>query len=196
MIRAMSALAIGISVTATQVIAEDSIFWKSVGNWDVSIDTSVGYGCFASATWESGTFLRLGFNPEADNFYMLVGNGKWTSLRAGEEYDIQIKFDSKAPWDVSATGFQFNPGELVYLHASSSKFDFIEEFMRHNKMKISYQGKEIDTLRLTGSSRAFKEVIKCQEDADTRGGTVADPFAGSSSSATGSGRKPADPFAD
>jgi len=196
MIRAMSLITLGISLVTTQIVAEDSTFWKTIGNWDISIDNSVGGGCFTSANWESGTFLRLGFHPQNDNFYMLIGNDKWTSLHPGQDYEIQIKFDRKAPWDVAATGFQFDDGETVYLHAQSTKFAFIEEFMRHNKMKIFYQGKEIDQLRLNGSSRAFKEVITCQEAVDMRAASATDPFAGSAPSVTGSGRKSADPAAD
>jgi len=197
MIRAIS-LALGLSVAATQVSAADSVFWKTVGNWDVSIDTSVGQGCFASATWKSGTFLRIGLNPEVDNFYLLIGNEKWSTLRAGQEYDIQIRFDNRAPWDVSANGFQFNDGGTVYLHAASTKDEFIKEFMRLSRMKISFQGKDIDTLRLTGSSRAFKEVLACQDAADKRNES-ADPFAGTSVTTPAppsTGRKSADPFAD
>ena len=180
---------------ATPGVAEDSLLWKTVGDWDVSIDPTIGNGCYTVASWNGGTILRIGLNPQEDNFYMLVGNEKWTSLNDGENYEIEIKFDNKPTWEVSATGLQFNPGEVVYLHAESTKFDFIEEFMRQSAMKISYQGKEIDTLKLTGSSRAFKEVFACQEDVDRRG-VSSDPFANSGDTGQRGGRKSADPFAN
>jgi len=196
MIRTVSILAIALA-WGTPISAQDTVLWKRVGNWDVSIDTTVGNGCFTTSTWNGGTFMRIGLNPEADNFYFLVGNDKWASITPDQEYDIQIKFGNKAAWDVSAIGFQFNPGELTYLLARSTKYDFIEEFMRQSNMRISYDGREIDNLKLTGSSRAFKTVIACQEEADRRSAN-SDPFAGTSKPATApkTGRKSEDPFAN
>lgn len=190
-------LALGISLCTTAAGAQDGIFWKNVGDWEISIDPTIRNGCYAIASWNGGTVLRIGLNPEEDNFYMLIGNEKWTSLQPDQEYEIEIKFDRKPGWDVSTRGLQFNPGETVYLHAESTKFDFIEEFMRQLNMKISYQGKEIDTLKLTGSSRAFKAVLACQKDVDARGvASGSDPFAGSGgASSSRSGRKSEDPFA-
>ncbi len=178
-------------------MAQDAIFWKSVGQWEVSIDPTIGNGCYALASWTGGTVVRIGLNPQADNFYLLIGNDAWSSLEAEKGYELTIRFDRRAPWDVAARGLQFNPGETVYLHAQSTKFDFIEEFMRSNRMKISYDGKEIDTLKLTGSSRAMKEVMACQEEADKRGAGATDPFAsgGSAARSNPTGRK-ADPFAN
>ena len=197
MTRTSILLALAISLGATAAAADDSVLWKNVGDWEISIDTTINNGCYAVASWNGGTVMRIGLNPQEDNFYMLIGNDKWTSLKPDQDYEIQIKFDNKAPWDVAAQGLQFNPGETVYLHAESTKFDFIEEFMRLSNMKISYQGKEIDTLKLTGSSRAFKAVIACQEEVDARGGVSgSDPFSGSSSPpAARTGRKSEDPFA-
>lgn len=197
MTRTSILLTLGISLGATAAAADDSVLWKNVGDWEISIDTTLSNGCYAVASWNGGTVLRIGLNPTEDNFYMLIGNDKWTSLKPEQDYEIEIRFDSKPPWDVAAQGLQFNPGETVYLHAQSTKFDFIEEFMRQSNMKISYQGKEIDTLKLTGSSRAFKAVIACQEEVDARGvADDSDPFAGSSDTPSGrTGRKSEDPFA-
>ena len=188
-------LLVSAALAASPVAAQEAVFWKSVGNWDVSIDTTISNGCYAIATWNGGTVLRIGLNPLEENFYLLVGNEKWASLESGQEYDISIKFGAKAAWDVAARGLQFSPEDVVYLHAESTKFEFIEEFMRQSSMKISYQNKEIDTLKLTGSSRAFKEVMACQQEVDKRGtANTSDPFAGSSSR-SGSGKKSEDPFA-
>lgn len=182
------------AMTALAAPAQDAVFWKSVGNWEVSIDPTVGNGCYALASWNGGTVLRIGLNPPEDNFYVLIGNDAWTSLEAKAGYELTIRFDRRAPWDMLAQGLQFNPGEKVYLHAKSSNFEFVEEFMRSNRMKVSYNGKEIETLRLTGSNRAMQEVVACQDVADMRGASTADPFA-EGSAVNPTGRK-TDPFAD
>jgi len=185
-------LAMGVWLTPIGAPAQDAIFWKTVGDWEISIDTTIGNGCYALASWKGGAVLRIGLNPAEDNFYMLLGNDNWASLEPEQSYDIEIKFGNKPAWEVAARGLQFNPGETVYLHAQSTKFDFIEEFMRQSKMVVTYNGNEIENLSLRGSSRAFKSVIACQEEVDA-GALVDDPFAGSGST---SGRKSADPFSN
>ncbi|MCP3972159.1 MAG: hypothetical protein GY717_17915 [Rhodobacteraceae bacterium] len=196
--RALSLLVLGISLAASGVTAQDAVFWKSVGNWDVSIDPTIGNGCYALVSWDGGTTLRIGRNPEVQNFYLLIGNKKWSSLRADKSYEISIRFGNRSPWEVSANGFQFNPGEMVYLHAQSTKMGFIREFQRALNMRISYDGNEIDNLKLVGSRKAWDAVEQCQREVAARGtGNLDDPFAGSGSPNTsGSGRKKEDPFAD
>ena len=182
--RPLTILGMAITLAGAPAAAQDPNFWKKVGDWEISIDPTIQNGCYAVGTWDGGTVLRIGLNPEEDNFYFLIGNDGWASLEPKQPYDIEIQFDNRAPWEVSAQGLQFNPGETVYLHAESTKFDFIEEFMRLSRMKIRYQGEEIDQLKLTGSSRAFKAVMECQEEMKSREpapGT--DPFARSGSAA-------------
>lgn len=161
--------------------AQDNDFWGAVGDWDISVDPTIDNGCYALASWNGGTILRIGRNPQANNFYFLIGNDDWTSLNPEGEYEIQIQFGNRPIWDVSANGFQFNPGETVYLHAQSSKMDFVREFQAALNMRISYNGSEIDNLKLTGSRRAWDEVERCQNAQYNRpktgGGTSNDPFA-------------------
>ena len=170
------ALILGLSLGAMPAAAQDNDLWGTVGDWDISVDPTIGNGCYALASWNGGTVLRIGRNPQKDNFYFLIGNDAWSSLQPEGAYDIQIQFGNRPVWDVSASGLQFNPGETVYLHAQSTKLEFINEFKAALNMKISYNGSEIDNLKLTGSSRAWSEVERCQSQVgNTAPGD--DPFA-------------------
>jgi len=176
-------LALGLSLAAAIPAVAQNTNWGNVGDWEISIDTTIDNGCYAIASWNGGTVLRIGRNPQKQNFYFLIGNDKWTSLRPSEDYDISIQFGTRPVWDVSAKGFQFNPGETVYLHAQSSKMDFIREFKAAANMKISYNGSEIDNLKLNGSSRAWNEVERCQNEMNRKPSnsdpfSSTDPFAG------------------
>lgn len=185
------ALILGLSLggAGAPAAAQDSDLWGTSGDWDISVDPTIGNGCYALASWNGGTVLRIGRNPEKDNFYFLIGNDKWTSLQPEGSYDIQIQFGNRPVWDVSANGFQFGPGETVYLHAQSTKMDFIREFQKALNMKIRYGGEEIDNLKLTGSSRAWSEVERCQAEVANRAPKLDDvatddPFATGSSAST------------
>lgn len=186
------ALALGLACAGAPVAAE-SVNWTQIGEWDIAVDTTIDNGCYALAGWDGGTVLRIGRNPLKENFYMLIGNDSWASLQHGVAYEIQVQFGGQPRWDVSAVGLQFAEGETAYLHAQSTQMEFIEEFQRALNMKISYDGKVIDNLKLTGSRRAWEAVEACQSEVAARGAAASsDPFA---SGAAPSGRKAADPFA-
>jgi len=199
MIKTLALIGMISTIPFNPAAAQESVFWKSVGDWDISIDTTIQDGCYALASWSGGTEVRIGRNPELENFYVLIGNEKWASLTHGGEYDIKIKFGGRPVWDVTARGWQFGEGGTVFLHAQSTKMDFVREFQRALTMKISYDGKEIDTLKLTGSRKAWDAVEACQKEVAARGSAnIDDPFAssGGNKKSTGNGRKTVDPFAD
>lgn len=179
------ALAFGLALSTTPALAED-MAWGTFGNWDVAVDPTLGNGCYASVSWNDGTMLRIGRNPQLDNFYMLLSNESWTSLEDGETYMLEMQFDSRSPWDVSATGYTFYSGGMVYLRAQSAKMDFIHEFQKALAVTVDYNGSEIANLKLNGSSRAWSEVERCQLDADRTAPRMSDdPFAGNDPFASG-----------
>ena len=156
-------LVAGLALSAPAT-AQETVFWGEIGDWDIEVDTTISNGCYAVAEWESGTIVRIGINPETDFYYVLIGNPRWAPIVAEREYALSVQFDSRAPWDVTATGLQFNPGELVYYYAQTQQFDFINEFMRLNRMKISAGPRTLDTLVLRGSRAAFEGVMECQDE--------------------------------
>lgn len=156
-------LAAGLVLSAP-ALAQETVFWGEIGDWDIEVDTTISNGCYAVAEWQSGTIVRIGINPETDFYYVLIGNPRWAPIAPEREYALSVQFDSRPAWDVTATGLQFNPGELVYYYAQTQQFDFIEEFMRLNRMKISAGPRTLDTLVLRGSRAAFEGVMKCQDE--------------------------------
>lgn len=198
MIGRIGCFAAMLALSAGAASAQSSEFWGSVGDWNVSIDTTIENGCFALADWDSGEIMRIGRNPQRNNMYILIGNQKWASLEAGVTYEIKFQIDRRPRWDVKASGFQFNSGETVYLYVPFDQLDFIREFQRGNSFKITYDGSQIANLSLSGSRRAWEEVERCQREVNRR--DPGDPFAtggGSTRPSGGSseGRKSADPFA-
>ena len=151
---------------AAPAAAQDSVFYRDVGDWTVQVDPTISNGCYATASYESGTVFRIGINPETDSYYFLVGNDAWPRLQPDGDYQIRIRFDSRSPYDVSATGLQFNPGELVYYFAQTKIYAFVEDFMARNSMAIIADGRELDKLSLRGTRVAFRAVEECQREMD------------------------------
>ncbi|KMW60693.1 hypothetical protein AIOL_000857 [Candidatus Rhodobacter oscarellae] len=189
MLRKIAGLAIAASAWGLTAEAQDNVFWRSVGNWEISIDPGLSNGCYAVSSWSSGTVLRIGLNPAEDSFYFLIGNEDWASLEDDREYEIKIRFGPQPAWNISARGLRLGdaPGGDVYLHAKSENFDFVEEFMREARMTMFYRQSAVETFVLKGSSRAFQEVRKCQRAVAENGlpgdddlasrDRVVDPFA-------------------
>ncbi len=157
--------------------AQDHIPWKTLANWQISVDTTIQNGCYAVTGWDSGTALRIGLNPAKDSFYLLVGNKTWTQFAPNTPYDIRIKFDSKAAWDITATRLKVYANDATYLHAEGSSYAFLEEFMVQREMKITHNNAPLDRLPLRGSARALQEVIACQKEVDAKGVPTPEPLA-------------------
>src|SRR4051794_4029448 len=88
--------------------AADAVRWGKVSGWDVLVDTTLGNGCFIFTVYDGGTALRLGFDANEDDAYLMVGNQKWASIEHGKDYDIEIRMDRDAPWRATATGVDFD----------------------------------------------------------------------------------------
>lgn len=165
-------LGLSLAVPAFPCLSEEHAGARAVEDWNISIDPSIENGCYALASWEGGTVLRIGLNPAERNFYLLIGNDAWTSLRPDTLREFKLQFDLEPPWEISAPTVQFTPGATVYLLAESEQSAFIEEFMRARQMRITFGGNEMDVLELTGSSRAIRTVAECQKRIEAESGAT------------------------
>ena len=179
-----------IAVISDAVISdlESDKLWKKVGDWDIRVDTSIENSCFAYVSWEPNIYLRIGFEMREAEFYFYLGSDDWKSLEYGKEYELKIEFGSKTPWTVTATGQFVGDGEIVFLYASSTDTEFLDQFKKQRNMRISYLDEQIANLDLKKSYAAFTEVINCQ-NAMNESAASNDPFRQSKPAAI-------DPFAN
>jgi hypothetical protein len=176
---AASAASIACISAAPVVAATDSLRWGKVSGWDILIDTSLGNGCFIYTVYDGGTVLRLGFSPDDDEAYLMVGNMKWGSIEHGKDYDIELRMDRDAPWYATAMGFDFDG--LPMLMAETDDSNFLVDFMKKNSLQVTYKKQIVATLSLKGTFAAISEMLNCQTQVDKYGignrAPVADPFA-------------------
>jgi hypothetical protein len=176
-------LACGVScVAVAPALAQDTLLWRSVGQWQIRVDKSLGYGCFLIGSYTRGTVLRIGIDQQNGNGYVMVGNEAWRSLQVGNQYDLAIRFDSASPWRGRATARTIGSGSMVFLYLSFSRARFLVELARRNNMTIFYQGDVVTTLPLRGTSAAVQEMVRCQRAADIARKNArpqGDPFSGS-----------------
>lgn len=175
-------LACGLSCAwVTGALAQDTILWRAVGQWQIRVDKSLGYGCFLIGSYTRGTVLRIGIDQQNGNGYVLVGNEGWRSLQVGNRYDLALRFDNTAPWRGRATARRIGSSDMVFLYLSFDRSRFLVELARRVNLTIFYNGEVVTSLPLRGTNAAVQEMIQCQRAADIARKTRprGDPFAGS-----------------
>ena len=150
-----------IACSSSNAFSEETAQWDKAGNWDIRVDHTLDYGCFMVAGYEGGTVLRIGWYPPEQTSYVMIGNGNWQSIEAGGTYDIEFQFGDRVPWEAPATGRYMD--DLPVLVFSVSDGDFMQDLAEQSQLKVSYQGEEIDRLKLNDSYKALKSMLECQD---------------------------------
>jgi hypothetical protein len=191
MLRGLLLLACGLNCFAVSgASAQGTLLWRTVGQWQIRVDKSLGYGCFLVGSYTQGTILRIGIDQQSGNGYVMVGNEVWRSLQVGNQYDLALRFDTTSPWRGRATARRIGSGSMVFLYLSFDRARFLVELARRLNMTIFYQGDVVTTLPLRGTNAAVQEMLNCQRVADIARKNErpqGDPFAGPGPAGGGSG---------
>jgi hypothetical protein len=182
MLRKSLLLACGLSCfVSSAASAQETPLWRTVGQWQIRVDASLGYGCFLVGSYTRGTVLRIGIDQQNGNGYVMVGNEAWRSLQVGNQYDLALRFDNNSPWRGRATARRIGNGDMVFLYLSFDRARFLVELARRNNMTIFYQGAVVTQLPLYGTNAAVQEMLNCQRAADAarKNRPQGDPFGGS-----------------
>lgn len=163
--------------------AQDDVspLWKEVGRWDIRVDQTLDYGCFAVLI-ESDEAFRLGVDNLDSTLYAILAKEGWDSIETGKTYDISLEFDSEGAWEISSYGIDFE--SIRGLAFEVSDFLFIEEMMERHRMYVRYNGQQIMQMSMQGSIAALNALDECLEvfDSDSDSNPQnPDPFASSTS---------------
>lgn len=160
-------------VQAVSAKPKAPVFWKKAGGWSVAVDPTIGNGCFLLARFVNDTTFRIGIDSTSDDYYMMVANPKWKSLKTNEKHALKFEFDDQGPWDVSMTVADMG-GEKVLISKFGEK-RFWAEFVKASDLHVRRGDSSVTSISMAGSSQGFAELIKCQEYQNSR--TPTDPFA-------------------
>lgn len=153
----------------------ESDLWKTVSNWSVYVDHTLDESCFLASRFTNNTVFRIGFNMQAPGqYYLVIGNPDWQSLRDGQHYQVNFKFGSESPWDVSAKAIKM--GDSVDLMATFTDDDFWREFVSAPFLSVTKEGKAVTAIRMTSAKEAFDALVECQR-ANNKARKGRDPFA-------------------
>lgn len=161
---------------ATPAHADDVVAWKTVGTWQVLVDTTAGNGCFVT-TFIDSTAVRIGFTPATGTLHFVFANTAWQFFEPGSIYLIEFHLDQRTPWTAQATAFI--SGGVPALAAPANNPELFHDVARSAKLVLRYEQRELARLSLDGSAAALSEMLSCQEAMDDAVPTLApeaDPF--------------------
>jgi len=172
--------------------SEQTVLWKSFQKWTVRSDKGLGYGCYMHANYPNGVGLRFGFDarkPGDISGYVIMMNTEWRSLVPGQQYSVQVKFDSVrnsgwSTWTGVASPMTTGAPALVI---PFTNVDIFIAAAGGTGIHVTYQGKPVIDGNLPGSGQAVAELAACQQAMNAGRSTTPDPFRGSAT-------PPHDPF--
>ena len=139
---------------------------EETGNWAVG---AMPNGCMMQAVSPQGTMLSVWGLAGDDKLGFLLQNRDWDALRDGASYQLKLDFLGVSSLPVEATarreidsdgpGFYFTmqPG-------GAGGKSFMDAFSTAQGMRISRDGKSVDTLSLSGSKGAMSALARCLAD--------------------------------
>lgn len=165
------------TVTAPSATTDDkkAPVWGQVADWTIAIDNTLSNGCFMFGQWNNGTVFRVGVDRRANGYYILFSNPDWKSLKLGEKYDLQFKFDSNSPWTGPTSVIDMGDNSH-FLYATFADSAFWTEFTNSGELDITRDGKVVTEMKLPAAKAAFNELVTCQRAQDSKARS-SDPFA-------------------
>jgi hypothetical protein len=162
--------------------APNSGLWKMVGDWQIRVDKSLGYGCFMWGGYRNGNVVRLGIDNRSRQYYLLFGNPSWHSIVPGQQYYVQISFNGQPPTTWVGNGSDVGDGARALTFAFSNPAIWTAFAQAYN-VSFFYQGHLLGTQNLPMSDLAVREMFACQQAFSPNSSPPSDPF-----------RSPVDPF--
>ena len=137
---------------------------EEMGNWAIA---QMPNGCMVEAVSPQGTMLSIwGFAGQPKLAFLLQNKG-WNALHDGQSYKLGLDFvgtttstpvDATARQNIDSDG----PGFLFTVQpGGDGARSFLTAFTSAEGMRISQEGRSVDTLPLAGSRGAMGALAKC-----------------------------------
>ena len=140
---------------------------QEMGDWAIA---QMPNGCMVEAVSPQGTMLSIwGFAGQPKLAFLLQNKG-WNALQDGRSYKLGLDFvgtptavpvDATARQNIDSDG----PGFLFTVQpGGDGATSFLNAFTSAKGMRISQEGRSVDTLPLAGSKGAMGALAKCLSD--------------------------------
>ena len=136
---------------------------EDTGAWAVG---AMPNGCMVQAVSPKGTMLSVWALAGDEKLGFLLQNRGWDALRDGASYDLDLDFVGVRSLPIQATARREidsdGPGFFFTLEPGGPRGGgFLEAFSTAKGMRISQEGRNVDTLPLAGSRGAMAALARC-----------------------------------
>lgn len=139
---------------------------ETAGDWAVG---AMPNGCMMQAVSPEGTMLSVWGIAGDDKLGFLLQNRGWNALRDGASYQLSLDFLGVRSLPVEATARREidsdGPGFYFTVQPGGTGGDrFMDAFSTAQGMRISRDGKAVDTMPLAGGKSAMGALARCLAD--------------------------------
>jgi hypothetical protein len=150
---------------------------RDVAGWTLNTQDKA---CLLFASFDRNTTISL-YATDTKTILYTLQNPHWNSLTEQGEYKLNVEFDSRGAWPVTALSTRKldddGPGVsfLKQIATNSDGDNFLAEFAVSKTMRVDGQnGRRITNLNLTGTYAATMAFVDCLRRFNH---TTSDPFA-------------------
>jgi hypothetical protein len=126
-----------------------------VDGWSIFHDPAAQGACYAKGTFGKETALTFGLVASNARWIAVVSNPALGQIQTGADTEIRYVFGTKYVWSEKAIGTADG------LRSEGIGEEFVDDFARASAMKLVFQGKTIDSFKLTGNRDAVAAINQC-----------------------------------
>ena len=158
-------LAICVLFSMSELAVADEV-WTDLEDWKILINSEDVTRCYATRLFEDGSEVQIGTEPALDGGYFAIYNSAWTHIEDGMVGQVEFDFE-RSRFGGEAIGRIENgvPGGYAFFNNPA----FVQEFARRQTVNIKGSNGTEFELDLTGTSRAIRAILACQDDQPTQG---------------------------
>ena len=139
---------------------------EDTGDWAVG---AMPNGCMVQAVSPQGTMLSIWALAGDEKLGFLLQNRGWNALRDGASYELKLDFLGVRSLPIQATARREidsdGPGFFFTLEPAGIRGSgFLDAFSTASGMRISQEGRSVDTVPLAGSRGAMAALARCRSE--------------------------------
>jgi hypothetical protein len=153
------------TVTASAQTIEQDIPWQTFQDWTV-FQSRVYKGCVATASYQNGTTVRLGFDGIIKSYFVNFSNQRWSNYQVMKIFELEFVLDGSRNFK----GFfhVIERGGMPTFETGEIKIAFLDALAAAHSFRIREDGTQLVALSLSGSRRALNSMIDCERARNSR----------------------------
>ena len=147
-----------------QAVDQD-VPWQIIQDWSI-YQSRVYKGCIATARYQDGTQLRLGYDGIVRGYFVNLSNPRWTGYENLKNYELFFVMDGSR----SFRGYfhMIERDRFPTFETGGVNLGFLEGIAAANGVIVRLNDFQIASMSLSGSRRALSSMVDCERARQSR----------------------------